>query len=99
MHRRWGLSNARCSGWHDRRCTLGEHILHRGRGLATHAGQHVGVGVEGDGDAGVSQKLLNELRMDVFLEQERGTRVPEIVEVDPHALGAARMISDGGSKG
>jgi hypothetical protein len=37
--------------------------------------------------------------MDVFLEQERGTRVPEIVEVYPHALGAARMISDGGSKG
>jgi len=40
----------------------------------------VTVGVEGDSNAGVPEKLLHELRMYVPLEQERRARMPEIVE-------------------
>jgi hypothetical protein len=40
----------------------------------------VGVDIEGDGDGGVTEQLLYELRMDVLLEKKRGTGVPEVVE-------------------
>jgi hypothetical protein len=42
----------------------------------------VGVGVEGDGYARVTQKVLHELGVDVALEKERGARVAEVVECD-----------------
>ncbi len=61
---------------------LSERVSDRVGGSTAHTGQHVGVGVEGDGDRCVSQKLLHELRMDVLLEEERRARVPEIVERD-----------------
>ena len=40
----------------------------------------MGVGVDGDGDAGVSQEVLDQLGVDATLEEERGAGVPEIVE-------------------
>jgi hypothetical protein len=40
----------------------------------------VGVDIEGDGDGGVTEQLLYELRMDVLQEKKRGTGVPEVVE-------------------
>ncbi len=42
---------------------LGEGILHSSGSLIAHIGKHVRVGVEGYGDRGVSQHLLNDLRM------------------------------------
>ena len=42
----------------------------------------MGVSVEHDRHGGVAQKLLDELRVEVPLEQERRTRVPEVVEGD-----------------
>jgi hypothetical protein len=44
---------------------LGKGILHRGGGLVPHVGQHVGVGVQGDGDARVAQHFGNYLRVHV----------------------------------
>ena len=38
-----------------------EGLLHRPHGLISHTGQHVAVGVEGDGDAGVPQEILDKL--------------------------------------
>ena len=38
------------------------------------------VAVEGDGDGGVPEELLDELRVNVLLEEERCARVPEIVK-------------------
>ena len=35
---------------------------HRVGCFAAHAGEHVGVGVEGDGDGGVAEEFLHELR-------------------------------------
>ena len=67
----------------QQRCSnaaLPECFFHRVGGLAAHAGQHVTVGVERNGDAGVSEQLLDELRVDVSLEQERRAGVPEVVE-------------------
>ncbi len=39
----------------------------------------------------MSEQHLNELRMDVLLEQERHTGVPENVEGDPGGYGAAHL--------
>jgi hypothetical protein len=60
---------------------LGQRVFHSG-GFSAHAGQHVGVRIEGDGDGSVAEELLYEFRVYVSLEQERGTRVPEVVEGD-----------------
>ncbi len=46
-------------------------VAYRVGGLAAHAGQHVGVDVEGYGYGGVSEQLLNELGVNVLLEEER----------------------------
>ena len=40
----------------------------------------MGVGVEGDGDGGVAQELLDELWVDVPLEQERRASVAQVVK-------------------
>ncbi len=48
-----------------------------------HAGQCVTVGVESNGDGGVPEQLLHELRMNVLREQERGAGVAEVLEGDP----------------
>jgi hypothetical protein len=52
----------------------------------------VRVGVERDGDAGVAQHLGDHLRVHVLGEQERGARVPEIVEA---YLRQARPLEQG----
>ena len=36
---------------------LGERLLHRGSGALLHGREHVGVGIEGDGDGGVPKLL------------------------------------------
>lgn len=43
---------------------------------------HVAVGVEGYGNGGVPEELLNELRVNVFGEQERCAGVAQVVEGD-----------------
>ena len=40
------------------------------------------IGVKGDGDGGVSQQFLDELRMHIPLKQERGASVTQVVEGD-----------------
>ena len=55
----------------------------------------MGVGVESDGDAGVSQELLNELRVDVLREQERGAGVAQVVEGDLREAGPREQRREG----
>lgn len=38
------------------------------------------VGIESNGYGSMSQKFLDEFRMDVSLEKKRGARMPEVVE-------------------
>ncbi len=45
----------------------------------------MGVDVQGDAHAGVPEELLHELGVDAPAEQQRGARVPEVVEAS--ALG------------
>src|SRR5215212_4633165 len=59
-----------------------QHVLHRRGRLAPKARYHVGVGVEGRRDIGMSQKLLDELGMHPLGEKEARTGVPEIMEGD-----------------
>jgi hypothetical protein len=57
-----------------------------------HVGEHVGVGVQGDGYAGMPQHLGDNLRVDVLREQQRGARMPKIVKA---YLGQARPLEQG----
>lgn len=50
---------------------LAEDRLHGERRLALHRGGHVAVEVEGGADAGVSEHLRNDLRVDVLPEKQR----------------------------
>jgi hypothetical protein len=52
---------------------------------ALHAGDDVGVGVEGDGDAGVTEAFLDDLGVDAGGERQGGGRVPEVVVVPTSA--------------
>ena len=61
---------------------LPQHLLHCQSRLAPKARYHVGVGVEGRRDIGMSQKLLDELGMHPLGEKEARTGVPEIMEGD-----------------
>ena len=81
-----------------------QSLAHRVGGLAAHAGQHVGVSIEGDGDGGVPEKLLDDLGMDVALQRQLGAGVPEVVEAEPRQLRTlqeqregpmARVVPDG----
>jgi hypothetical protein len=54
-------------------------VLHSGCGFAAHAGQHVGVGVQGDGDGGV-EGFLNQNWLCNSSEEQPGAGVPEVVE-------------------
>ena len=49
-------------------------------GVALHIGQHVGVSVQGDGDAGVSEHFGHYLRIDVLGEKQRGASMPKVVK-------------------
>jgi hypothetical protein len=57
------LVQQRCSN-----AALTQCLSHRVGGLVAHSWEHVGVGVQGDGYGGVPQKLLDELRVNFFLE-------------------------------
>ena len=59
---------------------LTQRFVDRGRRGTVHAGQDVGVGVEGEGDAGVSEELLDVLGVDISGEKQGGAGVPEVVE-------------------
>ena len=59
---------------------LTQRFVDRGRRGAVHAGQDVGVGVQGERDAGVSQEFLDVLGVNVSGEEQGGAGVPEVVE-------------------
>jgi hypothetical protein len=61
---------------------LGQCVLHGCGGLVPHTRHHVAVGAQGNRYRGVSQELLDELRMDALREQQRGTRMPQVVKAD-----------------
>ena len=71
---------------------LGKGILHRFSGTVLHVGEHVGVGVQGDGDAGMPQHLgvrlvLRRWRIDgtfVRLNAELRNRLRCRLGRDPH---------------
>jgi hypothetical protein len=48
--------------------------------LVSHARQHVGVGIQGDGYGGVPEEFLDDLGMHALAEKECGARVTEVVE-------------------
>jgi hypothetical protein len=64
-------------------------------GLIAHARHYVGVGVERYRHCGVAQELLDELGVGSFTEQQRGARVPEVVEAD---VGEIRLPQEGGER-
>ena len=55
-------------------------LIHHVRHLISHARQHVGVGVKGDGYGGVTEELLDDLGMHALTKKQRGARVTEVVE-------------------
>jgi hypothetical protein len=59
---------------------LTQCFVHGGGSGAVHAWQDVGVGVEGERDAGVSQELLDVLGVDVTGKEQGGEGVPEVVD-------------------
>jgi hypothetical protein len=59
---------------------LGKGILHRFGGAIQHIGEHMRVGVQCDGDAGVAQHLGDDLGVRVLGEKQRSARVPQIVK-------------------
>lgn len=70
----------RCQRWLDESKYEPCHLLRR---LRMHVGQHVGVGVERDGDAGVPEPLAHGLRRHPGLETGgRGVGVTDVVEPD-----------------
>ncbi len=64
-----------------RQFSLAQSVAHGVRGLTAHAREHMGVGVEGDRDAGVPHELLDELRVYVLLEEERRAGVAQACKV------------------
>ncbi len=59
---------------------LFQGVFYRTGRLVAHAWQDVGVGVEGDGYVGVTQKFLNYLGMDASDKEQRGARVTQVVK-------------------
>jgi hypothetical protein len=59
---------------------LGKSILYRFGGAILHVREHMGIGIQCDGDAGVPQHLGDDLGVHVLGEQQRSTRVPQIVK-------------------
>ena len=59
---------------------LTQRFVDRGRRGAVHAGQDVGVGVQGERDAGAFQEFLDVLGASVSGEEQDGAGVPEVVE-------------------
>ena len=62
---------------------LGQGALHSAGGLALHVGQHMAVSVQCDGDGGVAQQFLHDLRMETLRQQKGGAGVPEVVKAHP----------------
>ena len=67
---------------------LSERFIHS----AAHAGQNVRMGVEGEGDAGVTQELLDVLGMGISREQEPLTGTLEGAEAG--ALGRHASLDE-----
>jgi hypothetical protein len=63
--------------------------------VGAHAGYEVRVGVQRDGDSGMPQEFLHVLGMDIARQEQRGARVPEIVE---SYLGQARTLQERGER-
>ena len=54
-----------------------------------HAGQHVLVGLDGEGDVGVPEPLADHLDWDAVLDEQRPVGVAEVVQSDHGDAGAA----------
>jgi hypothetical protein len=59
----------------------------RAGGLGVQAGEHLAVGVHGDGDGGVPEALGEDLGRDAGGEGGRGVAVANIVQPDPREAG------------
>lgn len=70
-----------------------QDIVHGLHSLLLHVGKDVRVQVQGDGDGRVPEHLLDDLRVDSLHKEQRGTRVPQIVE--PCALGKTGLPQQG----
>ena len=72
-------------------------IFHGAGGCVAHAGYEVRVRVEGDGDVGVSKKLLDKLGVYALAEQERSAGVAQVVKAGIDVI--IRDSLPNGSKG
>jgi hypothetical protein len=59
---------------------LTKHLLHRSGRALLHVREHMRVGIEGNGYAGVSEHLGHYLWVDVLGEKQRGTSMPKVVK-------------------
>ena len=61
---------------------LTQHLLDGLDRLLLHIWQEVGVDVQGDAYGGVPEHLGDDLRVHVAGEEQRGARMPEVVDTD-----------------
>ena len=59
-----------------------EGLVYRPARAAVHAGDYVGVGVQGEGYGGVPEELLDVFGVDVAGEEQGGAGVAEVVELE-----------------
>jgi hypothetical protein len=59
---------------------LRQRVFHRFGGAILHVWEHMRVGVQSDGDAGVTQHLGDDLGVHILGEKQRSARVPQIVK-------------------
>ena len=57
-----------------------ESLVHSVCQTVAHAGQHVAVGVQGNGFGGVAQELLHEFDVHSFAKQQGCTGMPQVVK-------------------
>jgi hypothetical protein len=63
--------------------------------LTVQGGRDVAVGVEGHGNGAVTQQILDNLRVDASLEQDRRSRVAQIVDSDPGQPRLGKVLAEG----
>lgn len=67
---------------------LAQQCFHRTNNLALHVRQYMAVSVEGNCDRRMFEQLLHDLGMHALAQQQRRTRMPEIVK----AYGAGYIL-------
>ncbi len=85
----------------DVQAASGQRFVHRGRRAAVHVGQSVGVGLEGERDAGVPQEFLDVLGVDVGVPEgdDVGLATDALADLGPfhHGVFGVDLVSADGT--